>query len=196
MGNSKFISHNFILIIPKFLAPLLFSYPSKLEAWLPHTFNNPFSVCIVECYKLPMDDKHTIFGARFPTGDSAVTIMLILGVHLGQLPMGDLHSTLYYCNCQLRINHMVPHGRWAADCHQHCLSSSVHCIIKVASSQTLSTHQPEWPLWPLGQRRWCAIISCSNYLGSVVVPYCYLFLLSVFILWFSYYFVTYFVNFR
>ena len=31
---------------------------------------------------------------------------------------------------------------------------------------------------------------------SVVVPYCYLFLLSVFILWFSYYVSDIFVNFR
>ena len=81
------------------------------KAWLPHTFNNPFSVFIVGCYKHPMEDKHTIFRVRFPMGDSAVTIMRISGVHLGQLPMEDLHSTLYYCKCQLRNSNTVPHGR-------------------------------------------------------------------------------------
>ena len=165
-GNSEFISHNFILIIPKFSSIFAFQLPFQVGIWLPHTLNNPFSVCIVECYKLPMEDKHTIFGARFLMGVSVVTIMLIFGVHLGQLPMEDLHNT-NYCNYQLRNNNTVPHGRWAADCHQHSLSSSVHCIIWVTSRQTLSTHQPEWPLWPLGQGRWCAIMSCSNYLGRL-----------------------------
>ena len=51
-GNSKFISHNFILIIPKFSSTIAFQLPFKVGGWLPNTLNNPFSVCIVECYKL------------------------------------------------------------------------------------------------------------------------------------------------
>ena len=86
-----------------------------------------------------MEDKHTIFGARFPMGDSAVTLILIFGVHLGQLPMEDLHSTLYYCNCQHRNNNTVPHGRWAADCHQHSLSSLVQYPMEDEQRTVIST---------------------------------------------------------
>ena len=120
------------LIIPKFPSTFAFQLPLQVGSWLPHTLNNPFSGCIVECYKLPMEDKYTIFGARFPRGDSVVTIVLIFGVHLGQLPMEDLHST-NYCNYQLRNNNTVPHGRWAADSHQHSLSSSDSTPWKMSS---------------------------------------------------------------
>ena len=142
---------------------------------------------------------------------------------LVQYPMEDEQRTVISTVCHLRystpwkmssglssaqsvIFGTVPHGKWAADCHKHSLSSSVQYPMEDEQRTVISTVCHLWYSTPwkmssglssaqsvifgtlhhtgdlktkfiytsawmtfvtLGQRRWCAIMSYSNYLGRL-----------------------------
>ena len=114
LGNSKFISHNFILIIPKFSSSFAFQLTFQVGSWLPHTLNNPFRVCIVECYKLPMEDKHTIFRTRFPMGDSVIFGTLH---HTGHLKTNFIYTSAWmtfvtFRSAQMMCDHVLQQLPW------------------------------------------------------------------------------------